>query len=95
MTREQKDAVRGALRQYGRGAEKVRPRAWAGVIEEVLRYYDRADRTCARLLRLRYIEGKSEGEVIPMLYIGRSTYYNKDLEALSTLAIAAAKKGLL
>lgn len=45
--------------------------------------------------RLRYLEDQPEERVIPELYVCRTTYYRKELEALSTVAIAAARRGLL
>ena len=95
MTRGQKKTVRKALRQYGRGACEATPEAWRKVVEETLAYYDQADPVCARLLRLRYLEDQPEERVIPELYVCRTTYYRKELEALSTVAIAAARRGLL
>ena len=47
------------------------------------------------MLRLRYLEGKTEDEVVPALYVSRSTYYRKELEVLSTVAVEAARRGLL
>ena len=92
MTKEQKKTVRQALRQYGEGPVCA---AWAEVIEAVLAYYDRQDPVCARLLRLRYLERLPEEQVIRRLYVGRSTYYTRDMEALSTVAVYAAAAGLL
>ena len=95
VTRGQKKTVRKALRRYGRGACEATPEAWREVVEETLDYYDHADPVCARLLRLRYLEDQPEERVIPELYVCRTTYYRKELEALSTVAIAAARRGLL
>lgn len=92
MTRQQKKTVRKALRQYGEGPVCA---AWVQVIEGVLAYYDREDPVCARLLRLRYLEKLPEDKVIRRLYVSRSTYYTRDLEALSTVAVCAADAGLL
>ena len=50
---------------------------------------------CGNLLRLRYIEGRSEWDVVGLLHIGRTTYYHKELEALSTVAVYAAAAGLI
>ena len=58
-------------------------------------YYARTDPACWELLRLRYLEGAREEDVIRALYIGRTTYYSKELEALSTVGIYAAAAGLL
>ena len=69
--------------------------AWAQVIGAVLAWYDRNDPVCAQLLRLRYLQGLPEEKVIARLYVGRTTYYTKELEALSTVAVCAADAGLL
>lgn len=92
MTKEQKKATRKALRQYAEGSVRA---AWAEVIEGVLRHYEAVEPLCAQLLRLRYLEGKTEDEVVPALYVSRSTYYRKELEVLSTVAVEAARRGLL
>lgn len=103
MTRQQKKAVRKALRQYGRkqkaadaaGCAAAGPDPWGRVIRQVLDYYAEADGTCAALLRLRYLEEWPEAETIEKLHIGRTTYYHKELEALSTVAVYAAAAGLI
>ena len=72
MTRQQKKAVRKALRQYGRkqkaadaaGCAAAGPDPWGRVIRQVLDYYAEADGTCAALLRLRYLEEWPEAETI-------------------------------
>lgn len=92
MTKEQKKATRKALRRYAEGPV---PAAWAEVVESVLRYYEDTEPLCANLLRMRYLEGKPEDKVVPALYICRSTYYRKELEVLSTVAVEAARRGLL
>ena len=89
VTKKQRKAVRKALRDYdGSGA-------WAGVLAKVRDYYAQADPACWELLRLRYIEGRSEWDVVGLLHIGRTTYYHKELEALSTVAVYAAAEGLM
>ena len=99
MTRQQKKAVRKALRQYGRKQKAVDaagwPDPWGRVIRQVLDYYAEVDGTCADLLRLRYLEERPEAETIERLHIGRTTYYHKELETLSTAAVFAAKAGLI
>ncbi len=95
MTREQKKTVRKALRRCGRRACEVCAPGWGEVAAKTLAYYDRTDPVCAELLRLRYLDGLSESAVLGRLYIGRTTYYHKELEALSTVAIYAAAVGLL
>lgn len=89
MTKKQRKEVRRALRQYdGRGK-------WAAVLDRAKEYYARTDPACWELLRMRYLEGMREEDVIRALYIGRTTYYSKELEALSTVGIYAAAAGLL
>ena len=97
MTKEQKKTVRRALRQYGRRAlgSCGDGRKWTAAIEETLDYYAEHDALHMKLLQWRYIDGMSENTVVAKLYIGRTTYYRKELEALSTVAIAAARRGLL
>ena len=92
MTKEQKKKTRQALRRYGEGSVCA---AWGQVIGAVLDWYDRNDPVCAELLRLRYLKGLPEEKVIARLYVGRTTYYTKELEALSTVAVCAADAGLL
>lgn len=58
-------------------------------------YYAKADPTCGELLRMRYLERWREDKTFPALHIGRTTYYTKELEALSTVGIYAAAAGLL
>lgn len=104
VTKQQKKAVRKALRQYGHEHEPAAAdssetarwrRDWAKVISQAMDYYAVADPVCAELLRMRYLQGKSEWEVIGALHIGRTTYYRKELEALSTVGIYAAGAGLI
>jgi len=97
VTKQQKKAVRKALRKYGRELEAGSSEAavWAGVTARAMDYYATADPACAELLRMRYLEGKSEWDVVGLLHIGRTTYYHKDLEVLSTVGMYAAQAGLI
>lgn len=90
MTREQKRRVRAELRLCGQGKS-----TWAGVIALTMDYYEATDPVCGRLLQLRYLDGMPEERVVAKLHIGRTTYYHKELEALSTVAVYAAAAGLL
>lgn len=90
MTREQKRRVRAELRACGQGKSD-----WAGVIALAMDYYEAADPVCRRLLQLRYLDGMPEERVVAKLHIGRTTYYHKELEALSTVAVYAAAAGLM
>lgn len=101
VTKQQKKDVRKALRRYGmeRAEEKNTAaewvRAWGTVIRRAMDYYEKADPDCAKLLQLRYIDGLSEWETVGRLYIGRTTYYRKELEVLSTVGMYAARAGLI
>ncbi len=46
-------------------------------------------------LQRRYLDGMPEERVVAKLHIGRTTYYHKELEALSTVAVYAAAAGLM
>ena len=103
MTRQQKKAVRKALRQYGRkqkaadaaGCAAAGPDPWGRVIRQALDYYAEADPVCAGILVRRYMAGEKEWDVVEALHIGRTTYYRKELEALSTVGLFAAREGLV
>lgn len=82
--------MRAELRACGRGKSD-----WAGVIALAMDYYETADPVCRRLLQLRYLDGMPEERVVAKLHIGRTTYYHKELEALSTVAVYAAAEGLM
>lgn len=90
MTKGQKRFVRRKLRAAGRGEA-----GWKQVICRAMDYYARQDPVCAGVLRLRYLEGLPEDRVYPQLHIGRTTYYRKELEAISTVAVYAAAAGLM
>lgn len=90
MTREQKRRAREELRACGQGKS-----SWAGVIALAMDYYEAEDPVCRRLLQLRYLDGMPEERVVAKLHIGRTTYYHKELEALSTVAVYAAAAGLM
>ena len=89
VTKQQKKAVRKALRKYDGGGP------WADVLNRVRDYYVHEDPACWELLKLRYLEGRNEWDVVSLLHVGRTTYYHKELEALSTVAVYAAAEGLI
>lgn len=93
MTREQKKTVRGALRLYGRGLSQ--PEEWKQAIEAGMKQCAAEDPVWAELLQMRYIQRIKEPRVIDALFICRTTYYRKELEALSVVAVEAARRGLL
>ena len=87
---EHKAKRREELRACGQGKS-----SWAGVIALAMDYYEAEDPVCRRLLQLRYLDGMPEERVVAKLHIGRTTYYHKELEALSTVAVYAAAAGLM
>jgi len=82
-----------ALRQYGRG--ETMDSRWRETVEEGLRQCAAEEPQWAELLRMRYIQRLDEAVVVERMFICRSSYYRKELEALSVVAVEAAKRGLL
>lgn len=101
MTKQQKKDVRKGLRRYGRAMEAAEgtpdelTQAWGRAIGQALDYYAEADPVCAGIFVRRYMAGEKEWDVVEALHIGRTTYYRKELEALSTVGLFAAREGLV
>lgn len=95
MTNEQRSKTRDALRRYGMRCCRAGcdTQAWADAIESALAYYDQHDPVRADLLRIRYLEHRTEDETIDQLHIGRTTYQKAHLDMLSTVAVYAAQHG--
>lgn len=93
LTKEQKKAVRRALRQYGRGVAMAE--SWREAVEEGLRRCDAEDPLWGELLRLRYVHHMDEPKVVERLFVCQTTYYRKELEALGVVAVEAARRGLI
>lgn len=95
MTLEQRNRVRLELRHYGKKhwANSANHQRWRDAIDETLRYYDETDPIRSELLRLRYIEKRTEEKTIEKLHIGRTTYQKAQDDLLSTVAIYAAQLG--
>ena len=49
-------------------------RSWCAAIEEGLAYYRKNDPLRADLFELRYVQHRTEDDVIDQLHIGRTTY---------------------
>ena len=60
-----------------------------------IEYYQQEDPLRADLLRLRYLERRTEDDTIERLHIGRSTYQKAQNDLLSTVAVYAARFGAL
>ena len=78
------------MRKEGGAVTKEQKKA----TRQALRRYGEGS-VCAAWARLRYQQRLPEEKVIARLYVGRTTYYTKELEALSTVAVCAADAGLL
>mgnify|MGYP004554252637 CR=1 FL=1 len=96
MTKEQIKTTRLALRRYGTRYWARNPveRNWRDAIEQSVAYYKQNDPLRAELFELRYVQNRSEDEVIERLHIGRTTYKNAQQDLLSTVAVYAAQKGV-
>ena len=68
---------------------------WRLAIERTIEYYQQEDPLRADLLRLRYLERRTEDDTIERLHIGRSTYQKAQSDLLSTVAVYAARFGAL
>ena len=97
MTNEQRRATKLALRRYGTRLHAYDPinKQWQAAIEESMDYYERIDPLRADLMRLRYFQNRKEEDVIEQMHIGRTTYQKAQLDLLSTVAINAARRGVL
>ncbi len=97
MTLEQRNKTREALWKYGsrQWARSAANWGWVRAIEQAEQYYRATDPVRADLLRLRYLERRSEEDVMEQLCIGRTTYQKAQLDLLSTVAVYAARYGVL
>ena len=103
MTKQQRDATRSALLAYGRRQWARSPvnRRWEKAIEDSMAYYKEAglayyrqnDPLRADLFELRYVQHRTEDDVIDQLHIGRTTYQKAHQDLLSTIAVYAAQNG--
>ena len=69
-------------------------RNWRDAIEQSVAYYKQNDPLRAELFELRYVQNRSEDEVIERLHIGRTPYKKAQQDLLSTVAVYAAQKGV-
>ncbi len=97
MTSEQRNQTRLALYRYGMRQRARSPveRSWCAAIEEGLAYYRQNDPLRADLFELRYVQHRTEDDVIDQLHIGRTTYQKAHQDLLSTIAVYAAERGCL
>ena len=96
MTSKQRNQTRLALYRYGMRQRARSPveRSWCAAIEEGLAYYRKNDPLRADLFELRYVQHRTEDDVIDQLHIGRTTYQKAHQDLLSTIAVYAAERGV-
>ena len=68
-------------------------RSWCAAIEESLAYYRRTDPLRAELFELRFVQRRTEEDVMEQLNIGHTTYHKALQDLLSTVAVYAAGRG--
>lgn len=97
MTLQQRRSVQSALRHYGlrHWANSAENRLWRDAIDQALAYYDDHDPIRSDLMRLRYIQRRTEDQTIDRLHIGRTTYKKAHDDLLSTIAVFAAQRGVM
>lgn len=97
MTLEQRRKTREALARYGsRGFRMTRDGcAWSQAIGQALEYYEQKDPIRARLMQVRYFEHQTVEQTKTRLNLADSTYQKANSDLLSTVAINAARYGLL
>ena len=97
MTREQSKATKQAIQRYGtkQWARNPVERSWRAAIEQGGDYYKEHDPLRAQLFELRYVQNRTEEDVIERLHIGRTTYKKAQQDLLSTIAVYAAQRGAL
>ena len=97
MTREQSKATKQAMQRYGtkQWARNPVERSWRAAIEQAVDYYKEHDPLRAQLFELRYVQNRTEEDVIERLHIGRTTYKKAQQDLLSTIAVYAAQRGAL
>ena len=67
---------------------------WDAARSEGLAYYRKTDPLRADLFELRYVQHRTEDDVIDQLHIGRTTYQKAHQDLLSTIAVYAAERGV-
>lgn len=68
---------------------------WCLAVDEALAYYKSHDQTQIKLIKIRFFNHATEQKTLELLHIGRTTYQKYCTDIFSTIAIFAAKRGLL
>lgn len=84
MTSEQRNQTRLALYRYGMRQRARSPveRSWCAAIEEGLAYYRQNDPLRADLFELRYVQHRTEDDVIDQLHIVQITAFQVHLHGV-------------
>ena len=92
--RAEKSDAAGTVPAMRQRNEARRMRNLCAAIEEGLAYYRQNDPLRADLFELRYVQHRTEDDVIDQLHIGRTTYQKAHQDLLSTIAVYAAERGV-
>ena len=97
MTSEHRRQCRAALWHWQLIERQPGPETecWAHALRQTAAYYERRDPIWAGILEQRYRRHLTEEQVQDKLHIGRTTYQKANTDLLSTLAVYAARDGLL
>lgn len=97
MTREQRYKTKQALWTYPllQSLEDEESRNWCDAIRQTVEYYAGRDPLREGILQRRFFEHATQEKTMELLCVGRTTYQKALLDLLSTLAVFAARKGLL
>ena len=97
MTNEHRRQCRAALWHWQLLERQPTPenQCWAHALRQTAAYYQQQDPIRAGILEQRYRRHQTEQQVLDTLHIGRTTYQKANADLLSTLAVSAAKQGVL
>ena len=97
MTNEQRRQCRTALWHWQLIERHPTPenQCWAMALRRTAAYYEQRDPIRAGIIEQRYRRHLTEQQVQDNLHIGHTTYQKANTDLLSTLAVYAAREGLL
>ena len=97
MTNEHRRQCRDALWNWQLIERHPTPenQCWAHALRKTAAYYQYQDPIRAGIIEQRYRRHLPEEKVLDTLHIGRTTYQKANTDLLSTLAVYAAREGVL
>lgn len=97
MTLEQRQKTKAALWCYPHWRKMDEPvrQSWCRAVEQTVEYYRSREPMRSELIRVRFFGHATEEHTLRQLNIGHSTYQKAVLDILTTLAVYAARRGLL